>query len=144
MEFSVDRGGTFTDIYCEVFESKDELIPVGYYVEKLLSEDANYKSAALEGIRRLQQRILEREFAQEKPLDGSKIRQIRMGTTVGTNALLERTGGKTGIFITRGFRDILNIGNQSRPRIFDLTMYKPKPLSDIVFEVNERVRLVND
>ena len=67
-----------------------------------------------------------------------------MGTTVGTNALLERNGAKTALFITKGFGDLLFIGNQSRPKIFDLTMARPPPLNDIVFEVKERVRLLSE
>ena len=61
---------------------------------------------------------------QKEPLDASLIKSIRMGTTVATNALLERKGERTALAITRGFRDLLHIGNQSRPNIFDLVMYR--------------------
>ena len=74
-------------------------------------------------------------------LDTSKIHSIRMGTTVATNALLERKGQRTALVITKGFRDLLLIGNQSRPRIFDLAIHKPDVLYDAVLEVDERVTL---
>ena len=61
---------------------------------------------------------------QKEPLDASLIKSIRMGTTVATNALLERKGERTALAITQGFRDLLHIGNQSRPNIFDLVMYR--------------------
>lgn len=66
---------------------------------------------------------------------------IRMGTTVATNALLERKGERTAILVTAGFRDILQIGNQSRPYMFDLAIRRPTPLYEDVFEVDERVVL---
>ncbi len=66
-----------------------------------------------------------------------------MGTTVATNALLERKGAKTALVITKGFRDLLHIGNQSRPNIFDLTMKRPERIFDAVVEIDERVRIVS-
>lgn len=66
-----------------------------------------------------------------------------MGTTVATNALLERKGAKTALIITKGFRDLLHIGNQSRPSIFDLTMKRPEKIFETVVEIDERVRIVN-
>jgi 5-oxoprolinase (ATP-hydrolysing) len=67
---------------------------------------------------------------------------IRLSTTVATNALLERKGHKHALLITRGFKDLLLIGNQSRPRIFDLNIRRPPPLYSTVIEVDERVTLV--
>lgn len=75
-------------------------------------------------------------------VDTSNIKWIRMGTTVATNALLERKGERTALITTKGFRDVLRIGNQSRPDIFDLSMKRPEMLYDHVVEVDERVRLV--
>ncbi len=133
--FSIDRGGTFTDVYAEVPGKP------GFKVIKLLSEDpANYDDAPREGIRR----ILE-EYAQpceSGSIDASRIDWIRMGTTVATNALLERKGADCALVISKGFADILQIGNQDRPRIFDLEISKPELLYREVIEVEERLRLL--
>lgn len=111
-------------------------------VIKLLSEDpSNYKDAPLEGIRRLLSRFESREIPRSERLDTSKIDSIRMGTTVATNALLERKGEDIALVVTRGFRDCLEIGNQSRPNIFDLAICKPDVLYKRVVEIDERVTL---
>ena len=73
---------------------------------------------------------------------GQDIEWIRMGTTVATNALLERKGERTLLLTTKGFRDLLKIGNQTRPRIFDLQIEKPELLYERVIEVEERVKLL--
>ena len=109
---------------------------------KLLSEDpSNYEDAPLEGIRRLMSKFLKKEIPRGEPLDTSKIESIRMGTTVATNALLERKGEKIVMVVTKGFKDCLEIGNQSRPRIFDLAIKKPDVLYEKVVEIEERVTL---
>lgn len=109
---------------------------------KLLSEDpSNYADAPLEGIRRLLSRFEDREIPRGSPLDTSKIESIRMGTTVATNALLERKGEKIAMIVTKGFKDCLEIGNQSRLRIFDLAISRPEVLYRKVVEINERVTL---
>jgi 5-oxoprolinase (ATP-hydrolysing) len=109
---------------------------------KLLSEDpANYADAPLEGIRRLLSRFEGREIPRGAPLDTSRIESIRMGTTVATNALLERKGERIALVVTEGFRDCLEIGNQSRPRIFDLAIRRPDVLHQKVVEIAERVTL---
>lgn len=109
---------------------------------KLLSEDpSNYEDAPLEGIRRLMSKFLKKEIPRGEPLDTSKIESIRMGTTVATNALLERTGEKIAMIVTKGFKDCLEIGNQSRPKIFDLAIRKPDVLYEKVVEIEERVTL---
>ena len=109
---------------------------------KLLSEDpSNYQDAPLEGIRRLLSRFTGREVPRGESLDTSKIESIRMGTTVATNALLERKGEKIALVVTKGFKDCLEIGNQSRPRIFDLAIRKPEVLYQKVLEIDERVTL---
>jgi 5-oxoprolinase (ATP-hydrolysing) len=109
---------------------------------KLLSEDpSNYDDAPLEGIRRLMSKFLSKEIPRGEALDTSKIESIRMGTTVATNALLERKGEKIAMVVTKGFKDCLEIGNQSRPRIFDLAIRKPDVLYQEVVEIDERVTL---
>jgi 5-oxoprolinase (ATP-hydrolysing) len=135
--FSIDRGGTFTDIYAE--------IPTApfYRVLKLLSVDpSNYDDAPREGIRRILQESLGIEIPRHTKVPTKNIEWIRMGTTVATNALLERKGERTLLLTTKGFRDLLKIGNQTRPHIFDLEISKPELLYERVLEVNERVRLV--
>jgi 5-oxoprolinase (ATP-hydrolysing) len=109
---------------------------------KLLSEDpSNYEDAPLEGIRRLMSRFLKKDIPRGEQLDTSKIESIRMGTTVATNALLERKGERIAMVVTRGFKDCLEIGNQSRPKIFDLAIRKPDVLYEMVVEIDERVTL---
>lgn len=111
-------------------------------VIKLLSEDpSNYDDAPLEGIRRLLSKFSGREIPRGEALDTSRIESIRMGTTVATNALLERKGQDIALVTTRGFRDCLEIGNQSRPNIFDLAIRKPDVLYKTVVELDERVTL---
>lgn len=134
VRIAIDRGGTFTD--CVGEHNGDEI------VIKLLSEDpANYKDAPLEGIRRIMSHFLGRDIPRGEPLDTSQIDSIRMGTTVATNALLERKGEKIAMVVTAGFGDCLTIGNQSRPRIFDLAIRKPDVLYEMVVEIDERVTL---
>ncbi|CZT00714.1 probable 5-oxoprolinase [Rhynchosporium agropyri] len=111
-------------------------------VIKLLSEDpSNYEDAPLEGIRRVMAKFLDKEIPRGEALDTSKIESIRMGTTVATNALLERKGERIALVVTKGFKDCLEIGNQSRPKIFDLAIRKPDVLYERVIEIDERVTL---
>ncbi|KAK4122472.1 hypothetical protein N657DRAFT_621966 [Parathielavia appendiculata] len=134
IRIAIDRGGTFTDCVGN-YDGKDVVI-------KLLSEDpANYSDAPLEGIRRIMSHFLGRDIPRGQALDTSCIDSIRMGTTVATNALLERKGEKIALVVTKGFGDCLAIGNQSRPRIFDLAIRKPEVLYSSVVEVDERVTL---
>lgn len=136
--FSIDRGGTFTDIYAEVPGEP------GFRVVKLLSEDPqNYPDAPREGIRRILETVTGRTYPKDG-FDSGDIEWIRMGTTVATNALLERKGAKTVLVTTQGFRDLLQIGYQNRPRIFDLEIKKPELLYEQVIEVDERVRLAKE
>lgn len=103
LKICIDRGGTFTD--CIAFSPDKPPIVV-----KLLSEDpSNYKDAPTEGIRRILEKYTGKVHPRNVPVDTSKIELIRMGTTVATNALLERKGEKTALLITRGFRDLLHI-----------------------------------
>lgn len=135
IQIAIDRGGTFTDCVGRLEGQPDVII-------KLLSEDpANYSDAPLEGIRRIMSHYLGREIPRGEALDTAQIDSIRMGTTVATNALLERKGEKIAMVVTKGFGDCLVIGNQSRPKIFDLAIRKPEVLYERVVEVEERVTL---
>ncbi|KAL6260479.1 hypothetical protein P5V15_008004 [Pogonomyrmex californicus] len=130
-QFSIDRGGTFTDIYARCPGGKIRVM-------KLLSVDPNnYNDAPTEGIRR----ILAEEtgIKMNGIVNSSNIGWIRMGTTVATNALLERKGAKMALLINEGFVDLLYIGNQSRPNIFDLEIVMPQVLYKYVVEVKCRV-----
>ena len=123
-EFWIDRGGTFTDI---VAQAPDGQI----MTHKLLSENPErYPDAAVQGIKDLMET--------DDPAPGS-IRAVKMGTTVATNALLERKGEPVLLLITQGFKDLLTIGYQNRPRLFDLEIIRPERLYRDVAEVNERL-----
>lgn len=125
-QFWIDRGGTFTDIVAR--DPKGRLQTL-----KLLSENPElYKDAALEGI----ERIL------KLPDDVNKadyISAVKMGTTVGTNALLERNGENVALLVTKGFKDVLRIAYQNRPDIFALNILLPELLYQTVLEIDERV-----
>ncbi|CAG8444302.1 15333_t:CDS:10 [Acaulospora colombiana] len=114
-------------------------------VVKLLSVDPqNYPDAPREGIRRILEIFTGKPHPRDKPVDTSSIESIRMGTTVATNALLERKGEKCALLITKGFKDLLVIGNQARPKIFELAIRKPDVLYQKVVEVDERVSLIEE
>ncbi|GAB2233832.1 hypothetical protein Droror1_Dr00003061 [Drosera rotundifolia] len=139
LRFCIDRGGTFTDVYAEIPGQSDGR------VMKLLSVDPfNYDDAPIEGIRRILEEYTGEKIPRSSKIPTDKIEWIRMGTTVATNALLERKGERIALCVTRGFRDLLQIGNQARPSIFDLTVAKPSNLYEEVIEVDERVELVLD
>jgi 5-oxoprolinase (ATP-hydrolysing) len=138
IRIAIDRGGTFTDCVGNPGSGKME----DDIIIKLLSEDpSNYDDAPLEGIRRLMSKFAGREIPRGETLDTSKIESIRMGTTVATNALLERKGERMAMVVTKGFKDCLEIGNQSRPKIFDLAIKRPDVLYQKVIEIDERVTL---
>ncbi len=127
-EFWIDRGGTFTDV---IGRRPDG----GLVTHKLLSENPEaYRDAAVHGIRHL----LGLEPGDAIPSE--RIDAVKMGTTVATNALLERKGDRTLLLITKGFRDALRIGYQARPKIFAKHIIKPDMLYERVVEVDERVR----
>jgi 5-oxoprolinase (ATP-hydrolysing) len=112
---------------------------------KLLSVDPqNYDDAPREGIRRIIEHVLGVKIHSAKDINTKVIEWIRMGTTVATNALLERKGEKCALITTNGFKDLLKIGNQSRPKIFDLVINKPSLLYSTVIEVDERVQLLSN
>ncbi|KAH8435126.1 5-oxoprolinase [Aspergillus melleus] len=130
---SIDRGGTFTDVHAVVPGRPDIIL-------KLLSVDpAHYQDAPTEGVRQILEKVTGESFPRGKPLKMDAIGSLRMGTTVATNALLERKGARSALLTTKGFRDLLHIGDQSRPNIFDLSMARPGVLPEGVVEINERV-----
>src|SRR6266436_5087640 len=127
-EFWIDRGGTFTDV---VGRRPDGTLAA----HKLLSENPEaYGDAAVQGIRNLL------GLKAGEPIPPGLIGAVKMGTTVATNALLERRGVRTLLVTTKGFRDALKIGYQARPKIFARHIVKPDMLFEQVIEVAERVR----
>lgn len=126
-QFWVDRGGTFTDIVARK--------PDGSLLShKLLSENPErYKDAAVYGIRELL------GLSGDEQIPAGAIEAVKMGTTVATNALLERKGDRTVLLISKGMRDLLRIGYQNRPRLFDLEIVLPELLYEQVIEVEERI-----
>ena len=121
-EVWIDRGGTFTDV---VARRPDGTLST----QKLLSEDpGRYRDAAVEAIRRLL-----------KSDPGARLDAVKMGTTVATNALLERRGEPTLLAITAGLGDQLRIGYQNRPKIFAREIVRPEPLYAAVAEIDARV-----
>src|SRR5476649_2098799 len=127
-DFWIDRGGTFTDV---VGRRPDGSLTA----HKLLSENPEaYADAAVQGIRDLL------GLKSGEPIPPGRVGAVKMGTTVATNALLERKGDRTLLLITKGFRDALKIGYQARPKIFACQIIKPDLVYERVVEVDERVR----
>ncbi|VVT05534.1 hydantoinase B/oxoprolinase family protein [Hoeflea sp. EC-HK425] len=125
-DFWIDRGGTFTDVVGRVPDGT-------LHQRKLLSENPEaYPDAAIQGIRDLL------GVDQDSPIPAERIGHVKMGTTVATNALLERKGDRTALVITRGFRDALRIAYQARPDIFAKEIILPEQLYERVIEVDER------
>ncbi|WP_151633328.1 hydantoinase B/oxoprolinase family protein [Noviherbaspirillum aerium] len=131
-QFWIDRGGTFTDIVARR--------PDGVLVtHKLLSENpGQYDDAALAGIRALL------GLNPGDPIPANQVEAVKMGTTVATNALLERKGEPTLLLTTKGFRDALRIGYQARPRIFERRIVLPELLYSRVEEIDERITAQGD
>ncbi|KAI5304085.1 hypothetical protein KEM56_006868, partial [Ascosphaera pollenicola] len=153
-----NRGGTFTDVWASIPGQPDIVL-------KLLSVDPNnYADAPTEnecgskipfstmggqkkltsidaGIRRVLSSFRKKEIPRGIPLPKDDLEFIRMGTTVATNALLERKGTRHAFLVTKGFRNLLDIGYQSRPRLFDLAIVKPEVLYSDVAEINARVTI---
>ncbi len=131
-QFWIDRGGTFTDI---VARAPDGALST----HKLLSENpGRYRDAAIAGIRQVLR------LGPEQPIPPGLVEHVKMGTTVATNALLERKGERTLLVMNRGFADLLRIGNQARPRLFDLAVVLPTLLYERVAEVGGRVGVDGD
>ncbi|ETS82095.1 hypothetical protein PFICI_07097 [Pestalotiopsis fici W106-1] len=132
---SIDRGGTFCDVIAHV-EGREPII------FKLLSVDpANYQDAPTEGIRRVLEIVEGKKIPVGEKLDGTRIASCRLGTTVATNALLEGKYEKFALVTTKGFEDVCVIGDQSRPKLFDLKVKKAEALHDTVIGVDERVTI---
>lgn len=126
-QFWIDRGGTFTDIVARTPDGKTESI-------KLLSENpTHYADSAIEGMRRVL------GLSGQDAFPSKDVDAIKMGTTVATNALLERKGERTLLAITGGFADALHIGTQQRPKLFDLHIQRPSMLYSDVLEIQERL-----
>jgi 5-oxoprolinase (ATP-hydrolysing) len=126
-QFWIDRGGTFTDIVARKPDGK-------LLTHKLLSENPEqYSDAAVAGIKRLL------NLHRDEVISPQLVEAVKMGTTVATNALLERKGDPTALLITRGFRDALRIAYQNRPRLFDRHIILPELLYEQVVEVDERI-----
>ncbi|MEZ5648424.1 MAG: hydantoinase B/oxoprolinase family protein [Alphaproteobacteria bacterium] len=131
-QFWIDRGGTFTDIVARQPDGRIQ-------THKLLSENPeHYDDAALQGIRDLL------HLSPSASIPSNIIDAVKMGTTVATNALLERKGDRTLLAITRGFGDALRIGYQARPRLFDRHIILPELVYERVIEVNERMGAKGD
>lgn len=125
-QFYIDRGGTFTDIVAKT--PQDQII-----VYKLLSENPeHYQDAPIQGIRDLM------GIAADEPIPTTEIAMVKMGTTVATNALLERKGDRVALLITKGFKDALRIGYQHRPDIFAREIILPTMLYETVVEIDAR------
>jgi 5-oxoprolinase (ATP-hydrolysing) len=131
-KFWIDRGGTFTDVVA--------LEPNGtLQTAKLLSDDpGHYEDAAVEGIRQIF------GLSRHDSLPVERISVVKMGTTVGTNALLERKGERMALVTNRGFQDVLRIGTQQRPKLFDLDIKLPDPLYERVIECAGRMSSEGD
>ncbi|MHC8508981.1 MAG: hydantoinase B/oxoprolinase family protein [Rhodospirillales bacterium] len=126
-QFWIDRGGTFTDIVARAPGG-------GLKTCKLLSENpGRYADAAVEGVRTLL------GLGADASIPADQIDAVKMGTTVATNALLERKGERVLLAVTKGFGDVLRIGYQNRPRLFDLHIVLPEMLYESVLEIDERI-----
>ena len=122
-EFWIDRGGTFTDVIGRAPDGQLQAL-------KLLSESPDYPDAASEGVKRL--------------AAGAPVAAVKMGTTVATNALLERKGAPTLFLVTKGFQDLLVIGDQTRPDIFALDLRRDPPLYARTAEIEERINAAGE
>ena len=126
-QFWIDRGGTFTDIVGRAADGSLRTL-------KLLSDDPqHYADAAVEGMRRLL------GLGAGQPITPEQVQCVKMGTTVATNALLERKGERTLLVTTRGFRDALRIAYQARPKLFERQIVLPEMLYERVVEADERI-----
>ncbi|KAF5655624.1 5-oxoprolinase (ATP-hydrolyzing) [Fusarium sp. NRRL 25303] len=136
IRIAIDRGGTFTDAWAEVPGRQEHI------VFKILSVCPDeYDDAPTECIRQILEIALDTTIPKGSLLDLAPIESIRMGTTVATNALLERKGDRVAFLATKGFRDVLLIGNQARPDLFDLSVRRLKQLYETVVEIDERVTI---
>jgi len=128
IKIAIDRGGTFTDIYA-IYNNK-------IYIKKILSESKHYEDANSHGIRLILQDIFGKNFDK---INLDNFSWVRLGTTVATNALLEKQGSSVTLLITKGFSNLLEIGYQNRSELFAINPKKNPPLYTNVIEVNERL-----
>lgn len=136
IRIAIDRGGTFTDAWAQIPGHSSDVI------FKVLSESPDdYDDAPTECIRQILEIASGSPVLRGTLLDLSPVESIRMGTTVATNALLERKGEQVALLITKGFRDLLKIGNQARPNIFDLSVQRLSQLYETVVDIDERVTI---
>ncbi|MDB5463572.1 MAG: hydantoinase/oxoprolinase, partial [Phenylobacterium sp.] len=133
--FWIDRGGTFTDVIGQVVGGPNANSALGGAETslKLLSASPAYPDAAVEAMRRIL------GAGPGEPFPAARVEAIKMGTTVATNALLERAGARTLFVTTEGFADSILIGDQARPELFALTIVRPEPLYSGVVEAHERL-----
>lgn len=135
ISISIDSGSTFTDIYASVPGKSDITL-------KLPSVDPQkYHDAPTECIRRVLEIVSGSQIPYGRPLDLSEVKSIRMGTTVAANAVSEGKGERSALVITKGFRDLLLLGDQAPLELFGFTVPKPIALYEKVLEVDERVIL---
>ncbi|KAL4909610.1 hypothetical protein BDW74DRAFT_186153 [Aspergillus multicolor] len=144
IKIAIDRGGTFADCLGIVTypSTSDKPSTSKSIIIKLLSQDpTNYADAPIEGIRRILSQVSNKSIPRDAKLSFNDFSSasIRMGTTVATNALLERKGERHALLVTKGFKDALRIGTQSRPKLFALNIQRPDVLYGDVVEVDERV-----
>jgi 5-oxoprolinase (ATP-hydrolysing) len=131
-QFWIDRGGTFTDVVARAPDGAQKTL-------KLLSDDPlQYADAAVEGIRRIL------GLRRGELISPARVASVKMGTTIATNALLERRGERVVLVTTRGFRDALRIATQARPRLFDRRIVLPEMLYAHVLEAHERIGAAGD
>ncbi|OKL57176.1 hypothetical protein UA08_07317 [Talaromyces atroroseus] len=136
IRIAIDRGGTFTDAWAQIPGHPTDII------FKVLSvSPGEYDDAPTECIRQILEIASGSAIPRGTLLDLDPVESIRMGTTVATNALLERKGERVALLITKGFRDLLKIGNQARPNIFDLSVQRLTQLYEAVVEIDERVTI---
>lgn len=136
IRIAIDRGGTFTDAWAEVPGRPDHIV-----FKTLSVSPDEYDDAPTECIRQILEMATGTSIPRGALLDLEPIESIRMGTTVATNALLERKGDRVAFLTTKGFRDTLFIGNQTRPDLFDLSVQRLEQLYETVVEVDERVTI---
>ncbi|TEA15782.1 Uncharacterized protein C8034_v002313 [Colletotrichum sidae] len=134
VRIAIDRGGTFCDFWARISGHEKDVV---FKVMSVCPDE--YDDAPTEGIRRILEAATGSTIARGTPLDLSPVESIRMGTTVATNALLERKGERVALLITKGFGDLLVIGNQARPRLFDLSVRKLDRLYERVVEGRRRI-----
>lgn len=136
IRIAIDRGGTFTDAWAQIPGRSEDI------VLKVLSDSPNeYPDAPTECIRQVLELATGLPISRGQALDLAPVETIRMGTTVATNALLERKGSPVALLVTKGFRDALKIGNQARPNIFDRSAQRLCNLYSTIVEVDERVTI---